>query len=161
MDFNLINLNSDYLDGNVVPFIGAGLSVPFKVPTWKELIEDITEKYAIGEFSFVKEAVKVLLDRNDYWGAIDLIKQFLNLNDQEIQELIVDIIEDKITDIDNSLHNYVDIGLMDFKLYLTTNYEGLLYKFMNCETYPMLLKDIDFIHKSYLIRKEYSIFMVI
>ncbi|KAA6447226.1 SIR2 family NAD-dependent protein deacylase [Bacillus swezeyi] len=145
MDINLLKLNRDYSEGKVVPFIGAGLSVPFKVPTWKELIEDIAAKYAVGEFEFVRQAVNVLLKRNDYWGAIDQIKNFINLDDQDIQSLIIEIIEEKKIDIDDdSLHNYVDIGLMDFKLYLTTNYENLLYKYMGCEIYPMLLREIDF-----------------
>jgi hypothetical protein len=145
MDFNLVNLNRDYLDGKVVPFIGAGLSVPFAVPTWRELIEDITDKYTNNDKTFVKPAVNELLERNDYWGAIDQIKLFLNLNDQDIQSLIIEIIEEKKLDIDDdSLHNYMDIGLMDFNLYLTTNYEDLLYKHTNCKTYPMLLRDIDF-----------------
>ncbi|MEC3655855.1 SIR2 family protein [Bacillus siamensis] len=145
MDFNLVNLKKDYLEGKVVPFIGAGLSVPFKVPTWKELIEDITAKYAVGDFDFVRAAVDVLLARNDYWDAIDQIKKFMSLDDQDIQSLIIEIIEEKKIHIDDeSLHNYVDIGKMDFKLFLTTNYENLLYKYINCETYPMLLRDIDF-----------------
>ncbi|MCY9369966.1 SIR2 family NAD-dependent protein deacylase [Bacillus haynesii] len=145
MDYNLVNLNRDYLEGKIVPFIGAGLSVPFKVPTWKELIKDITDKYAVGNLDFVKQSVNVLLERNDYWDAIDQIKKFINLSDQDIQSSIIEIIEEKKIEIDDdSLHNYVDIGLMDFKLYLTTNYEDLLYKYMNCETYPMLLREIDF-----------------
>lgn len=33
MDANLSKLKKDYQEGKIVPFVGAGLSVPFKVPT--------------------------------------------------------------------------------------------------------------------------------
>ncbi|PRP55317.1 SIR2 family protein [Bacillus halotolerans] len=155
MDFNMENLRKDYLEGNVVPFIGAGLSVPFKVPTWRELIEEVTNKCAVGEFDFLKKSVSIMLDRNDFWEAINQLKTFINLSDQDIQSLIVEIIEERKIDIANdSLHNYADIGSMDFRLHLTTNYEELLYKYLNCSTYPMLLKDINFSTQDLFDRKR-------
>ena len=48
MSIYLENLKKDYQNDKVVPFIGAGLSVPFKVPTWGDLINDITLKHAVG-----------------------------------------------------------------------------------------------------------------
>ncbi|MGE7112784.1 ABC-three component system protein [Lysinibacillus sp. NPDC047702] len=33
---------------------------------------------------------------------------------------------------------------MDFNLYLTTNYENLLFKYVQCDILPILMKDIDF-----------------
>jgi hypothetical protein len=145
MEINLQNLKKDYQAGNLVPFIGAGLSVPFKVPTWKELIENITEKYATGKYSFVKEAVNFLLERNDYWGAIDTLKKFIPIVDQDIQSEIVNLIEEKKIRLeDENSHNYSDLAKMNFVLYLTTNYENLLYEYIKCETVPILLKDFNF-----------------
>jgi hypothetical protein len=74
MDPNIEDLKKDYLADKVVPFIGAGLSVPFKVPTWKSLIEEITKKYAVGDNEFLVHAVEIKLKSFDFCSAIDLIK---------------------------------------------------------------------------------------
>lgn len=74
MDPNIEDLKKDYLADKVVPFIGAGLSVLFKVPTWKSLIEEITKKYAVGDNEFLVHAVEIKLKSFDFCSAIDLIK---------------------------------------------------------------------------------------
>ncbi|MCK8453245.1 SIR2 family protein [Bacillus safensis] len=143
MDVNILNLKRDYLEGKVIPFIGAGLSAPFQVPTWKMLIEKITEEYATGKYDFVRESVKILLERNDYWKAIEQLKDFLPITEQDIQTQIVRIINElKITLEDDSRHNYFDIAQMNFKLYLTTNYENILNEYVKCDV-PLILKDVD------------------
>lgn len=145
MDINFKNLNRDYLQGKVVPFIGAGLSAPFKVPTWSMLITKIAKKYATGEFDFVYKAVVYKLNLNDYWGAVDQLKDFLNLTDQDIQSEVVSLIRaNKITLEDNSKHNYLDIAKLSCNLYLTTNYENLLYEYVKCENLPIQMRDVDF-----------------
>lgn len=145
MDANLSRLKKDYQEGKIVPFVGAGLSVPFKVPTWKMLIENITEKYAVGKRAFVKDAVEMDLRSNNYWGAIEALKLYASVTEKDIQTEIVTLIkENQISLENNNLHNYLDIANMDFKLYLTTNYENLLHEYVKCDTLPILLKDIDF-----------------
>lgn len=145
MDPNIENLKKDYLSNKVVPFIGAGLSVPFKVPTWKNLIEEITKKYAVGENEFLINMVEIKLKSFDFWSAIDLIKDFAKLNDYDIQSEIVEIIKrEQIELSDNSLHNYNDLKGMNFQVYLTTNYENLIYEYLRFRNIPILLKDINF-----------------
>ncbi|MFC5714429.1 SIR2 family protein [Thalassorhabdus alkalitolerans] len=146
MEANLHDLRKDFKEGKVVPFIGAGLSAPFQVPTWKSLIEAITEKYSKGQLSFLGESVNILLQRHDYWSAVDQLKSFANLDDQDIQTMTSQLIEERMCCEleDDSLHNYTDIAELNFDLYLTTNYEGLLYKYVKCSTYPMELRDINF-----------------
>ncbi|MGE7112783.1 hypothetical protein [Lysinibacillus sp. NPDC047702] len=95
MDVNLEKLNHEYLKGRLVPFIGAGLSTPFKIPSWKELIEIIAQKYAIEDKRFVLNSVDVLLNRYDFWEAINQLKLFLSLSDQDIQSEVVRIIKEK------------------------------------------------------------------
>lgn len=74
MDSNIEDLKKDYLADKVVHFIGGGLSVTFKVPTWKSLIEEITKKYAVGYNEFLVHAVEIKLRTFDFCSAIDLIK---------------------------------------------------------------------------------------
>lgn len=144
MSSNLEDLQKDYHEGNLVPFIGAGLSEPFKVPSWGKLIECITEKYATNDLSWIKNAVETDLKNYDYWGAIDILKKYA-LEEEDVQEEIVDLIMEKQINLDdNSMHNYYDLSSMNFNLYLTTNYENLLQKYLNFDLQPILLKDIDF-----------------
>ncbi|WP_079913049.1 SIR2 family protein [Paenibacillus sp. 32352] len=145
MSVHIESLRKDYHSDKVVPFIGAGLSVPFRVPTWGDLIKEVTQKHAVGNKAFIMQAVQWHLETKDYWGALNELMKFAHIIDADIQEAIVALIKErqiKLNDI--NLHNYSDIGKMNFKLHLTTNYENLLNEHLNCEHIPILLKDIDF-----------------
>lgn len=146
MDGNLDQLRTAYSENKVVPFIGAGLSVPFKIPTWESLIKNITIKYATGKLStLLPDAVDWHLENNDYWGAIEQLKNYAGLIDQDIQKMIVQSIKDHKVELETvSEHNYSDLAKMKFKLHLTTNYENLLHENIKCDELPILLKDIDF-----------------
>lgn len=146
MEGNLKQLKEAYHENKVVPFIGAGLSVPFNIPTWGDLIRDITDEYAKGKIEvLLRSVVDWHLENNDYWGAIDQIKKFAHLVDQDIQKMIVKLIKQHKTNVeDDNLHNYSDLAKMNFKLHLTTNYENLLYEHIKCDNLPILLKDLDF-----------------
>ncbi|MEK4966379.1 SIR2 family protein [Cytobacillus sp. FSL R7-0696] len=140
----LEDLQKDYQEGNLIPFIGAGLSIPFEVPSWGKLIESLTERYAIGDFEWVKKAIETDLNNHDYWGAIDMLKKYL-LEEEDIQEKIVELILEKQVDVeDDSEHNYRDLSEMDFNLFLTTNYENILQKYLAFDLQPILLRDINF-----------------
>lgn len=141
----LEELREDYHKGNVVPFIGAGLSVPFKVPTWRDMILCLTDKYAIGKIEFIKQVVDVDLRNYDFWGAIDNLKKYAPIVEEDIQESIVKLIkENQVKLEDDLLHNYTDLSKMNFNLYLTTNYENLLHQYLDYEFQPILLKDVQF-----------------
>lgn len=142
---NLEALKKDYHGDRVVPFIGAGLSVPFCIPTWGELIEELTKKHSVGNKEFIQKVVDFHLEKRDYWGAIRDLKQFAVLVEDDIQEEIADLIKKRQIEItDDNLHNYLDLSKMNFKLHLTTNYENLLDNYLKCENRPILLKDIQF-----------------
>ncbi|MGQ4668700.1 SIR2 family protein [Metabacillus halosaccharovorans] len=145
MSVNIEKLRKDYHAGKVVPFIGAGLSIPFKVPNWGDLIRNIAAKYSIGRYVFIKDAIEVDLERNDFWSAISALKNYASIIDEDIQNEIVDLIKERQIKLeDDTLHNYSDLAKMDFKLYLTTNYENILQDYLKCEIPPILLKDIQF-----------------
>lgn len=145
MDIFLQELQKDYYNENIVPFIGAGLSVPFKVPTWKDLILSLTNKYAKGNLEFIKKAVEFELNNHDYWGAIDTLKRYAPIDEQDIQESIVELIQEKQIKLeDDLLHNYYDLSRMNFKFYLTTNYENILQQYLAFDFQPILLKDVLF-----------------
>ncbi|MGH0945281.1 SIR2 family protein [Bacillus mycoides] len=146
MEGNLEQLKEAYHENKVVPFIGAGLSVPFNIPTWGDLIRDITDEYAKGKIeTMLRSVVDWHLDSNDYWGAIDEIKKYATLVDQDIQKKITKLIRENKKNVgDSKLHNYLDLAKMNFKLHLTTNYDNLLYEHIKGDNLPILLKDLDF-----------------
>jgi SIR2-like domain len=143
---HLDDLRKDYHSEKIVPLIGAGFSVPFKIPNWADLIRSVTTKFAVGDDNdFIKKAVEIDLGRNDYWGAIDMLKKYTPIEEEDIQKEVSVLIQNRLINLDNdSLHNYSDLCKMNFKFYLTTNYENLLQKYLNYEIQPILLKDILF-----------------
>lgn len=75
MNPNLISLKQAYDEDKIVPFIGAGLSIPFEIPSWNDLIKEICATYSTGNLEILlPTAVQWHLNENDYWGAIDEIK---------------------------------------------------------------------------------------
>ncbi len=143
MNAQLMDLRKDYQSSKIVPFIGAGLSAPFKVPTWGELIEKLTEKYAVGKLGYLNQLIGEDLSRYDYWRAIDNLKYYTGIVDQDIQTEILNLIRIHTIKLeDDSQHNYLDISKMNFNLHLTTNYEHLLYKYLQCDNVPISLKEI-------------------
>ncbi|EHB65986.1 ABC-three component system protein [Paenibacillus lactis] len=145
MNVYLDDLCKDYRENKIVPFIGAGLSVPFNVPDWGNLIRDIANKHAVGNMEFVKSAVEMDLERYDYWQAIDVLKRYTGVQEEDIQEHVAETIHNKMKILDNDLlHNYSDLHRMNFNLYLTTNYENILHNYLKCELNPILLKEIQF-----------------
>lgn len=145
MSIHLEDLCNDYHENKIVPLIGAGLSMPFNIPNWGNLIREITAKYAVGDSSFVKLAVEKDLEKYDYWQAIDILKRYTTVQEEDIQEYIATTIQSKNKRIDDDLlHNYLDLKEMNFNLFLTTNYESILHKYLDCELDPILLRDINF-----------------
>lgn len=139
-------LQKVYDDGNLVPFIGAGLSIPFDIPDWGNLIRDCALDFGIEDVNG-KSLIGILdinLEEYDYWEAVRIIKKYLHRSDEDIQEYIANSIRKNLKDdIDDNLHNYKDLAMYDFNIYLTTNYDHILNKYLNSSFIPMNLKDFN------------------
>lgn len=155
MERNLEKLREDYKAGLIVPFIGSGFSAPFKIPTWEDLILELVNKYVDEDKAFIRDVVTNDLKRNDYWKAIDNLKHYADVIEEEIQETVVAVIKEKqITSIDDSLHNYNDLKKLTCNLYLTTNYENLLNKYLQFENQPICLRDLKFSTQNLFLEKR-------
>lgn len=144
MRSQLVNeLKALYKSRNLVPFIGSGLSSPFNIPTWAQLIEQIANRNL--EQNYMRQVVSFALKQNNYWDAIYDIKRFSGLNDRDIQDSIVSIIKEKrLHKVPESMHNYKDLGELDFNIMLTTNYDHILHEYLNTKEYvPQNLNEID------------------
>ncbi len=59
------------------------------------------------------------------------MKKYTTVQEEDIQEHIAVTVQRKINKVENDLlHNYMDLKQMDFKLFLTTNYENILHNYL-------------------------------
>ncbi|NFM77952.1 SIR2 family protein [Clostridium botulinum] len=139
-------LQKIYNEGNLIPFIGAGLSIPFNIPDWGKLIRDCALYFGIEDVNG-KSLIGILdinLEEYDYWESVRIIKKYLHRSDEDIQEYIANSIRENVKyEIDDSLHNYKDLAKCDFNIYITTNYDHILNKYLNSSFIPMNLKDFN------------------
>ena len=142
----LNELRGKFIQGHVIPFIGAGLSMPFGVPDWGKLIRGCALNFGIenvGGASFLP-----MLDYNlakyDYWEAVSIIKKYLLRNEEDIQQYVQDIVVKSITkDIFSADNNYCDLSDSNFNIYFTTNYDHIIQNFIKQEYMPVNLKDVN------------------
>lgn len=125
MSKHFINeLKQKYNEKKIIPFIGAGLSVPFGLKPWKKLIEELSDALVAPT---LKASIDFDLENGEYQEAIEDIKKYARVDDQPIQEKIGEEYSLRkntlVPPIDN---NYLDLVKSNFKIYLTTNYDRLL-----------------------------------
>lgn len=88
------------------------------------------------------------------------MKKYTTVQEEDIQEHIAVTVQRKINKVENDLlHNYMDLKQMDFKLFLTTNYENILHNYLQCELTPILLKEIQFNTQNLFDQKECANYM--
>ncbi|MBF4502248.1 SIR2 family protein [Savagea sp. SN6] len=117
-------LKKKYQDKKIIPFIGAGLSIPFQLKSWNAIIQELSHTFLKQEFWPI---IKHDLDLGEYQTAIENIKRYGNIDDQPIQEKIADCYSIRITNTNASIDsNYPDLIKQNFKIYLTTNYDRLI-----------------------------------
>ena len=145
-DMFIKQLNNIYSDGNIVPFIGAGLSIPYCIPDWEELIRECAIKMGIEDVegnSFLP-MLDYALKMYDYWEAVKIIKKYLYRSEEDIQEFIVEYINNNIPEsIDGIENNYCDLAKYNFNIFLTTNYDDIFQKYINTNYLPVNLKDVN------------------
>lgn len=126
----------------LVPFIGAGLSAPFKIPTWERLIRGLSDEKLPDD---IKPTVDRYLKKKDYWKAVDLVMDMAPLDEMNVQQFVVDmIIQNQGKPKSDELHNYSDLGQMNFNNYLTTNYDNWIYEYLSDNRMlPKILSKVD------------------
>lgn len=159
MDINIRKIRELYKEDNLVPFIGAGLSKPFNIPDWKQLITRLSDEY-MENFKHIKPTVNEYLNNNNFWSAMETILEFAPISESDIQEEIVRIIDNQMRkSVNNNDHNYLDLANLNFKVYLTTNYDHLLTKYINEDNcVPLILNDIDFSTQNLFSAKKKRVF---
>lgn len=122
--YAISELKKRYQEGKIIPFIGAGLSIPFNLKSWADLVEELKTTLIDKKFF---PSIDFELSNKNYQEAIDGIKKYGGISDQPIQEKISTDYSIRKEDIDVLIdNNYSDLVKEKFKIYLTTNYDRLL-----------------------------------
>lgn len=125
MNQYIINeLKTKYNNHKIIPFIGAGLSIPFQLKSWNDLIQELKESF-LNEIHWAM--IDFDLELGEYQSAIENIKKYGGIDDQPIQEKIADCYSKRMESTNNTVdNNYTDLVKENFRIYLTTNYDRLI-----------------------------------
>ncbi|MEY8219515.1 ABC-three component system protein [Enterocloster aldenensis] len=150
-------LQKKYKDNNVIPFIGAGLSIPFNIPDWGELILQCALESGMDDIegtSFMN-IIDINLKRYDYWEAVASIKKYALRSEEDIQSFVVNKIKQCIPkDFSKIENNYCDLAKYNFNTIFTTNYDHLIHEYLVTPFVPVNLKDVSANIQNLLAEKE-------
>lgn len=116
---------------NIIPFIGAGLSIPFGIPGWGDMIKDTNPSF---EAEFHKMTLEDYVSKGKFMKAFDYIKEMsLSItNEKQLQKKFAEIIEKReFSSVSNDANNYIDLIKLKAPFYITTNYDLILSKFLS------------------------------
>lgn len=139
-------LRQKYKENNIIPFIGAGMSMPFNIPDWGNLIRECALESGMNDIegSSFMNIIDINLKRYDYWEAVASIKKYALRSDADIQSFVVNKIITSIpancAGIDN---NYADLSKYSFNTIFTTNYDHLIQNYLKTPFMPVNLKDVS------------------
>lgn len=144
---HLRKLNNAYRKGQLVPFVGAGLSVPFGMPGWGTLIYDICNdfNYTISEER--KNEINKYIENLQYLKAVEKMKQF-GVSEEDLRFSICSAIQQKKKSKKDEPDNiYKDLARMNCTKYLTTNYDNYLSDYIGVASYEITHLYDEFINE--------------
>lgn len=127
---------------SLVPFIGAGLSIPFNLPSWPEMLELFSDHLEDD----TKPSYLKLIKEGNYMEALTILGQRSLLTDKDIQVEITNLFDERLNlSISEEDHNYIDLINLDSSFYLTTNYDNIFtsLKAKNKFVPPLRWEEID------------------
>lgn len=131
---------------NIIPFLGAGVSVPFNLPSWKNLLLELNK----GLNSTDEDLYKRFVTSGDYMKALSFLKSYSTLynNIDIMKKDIKQHLERKYNkSINFNEHNIVDILNLQPQIVLTTNYDNIiseqLIKLKNELALPKILSQLE------------------
>lgn len=145
----LRKLKTAYMNRQLVPFIGAGLSKPFGMPGWDKLILDLQEDYHITISQEKMKELRILLEEYKFLEAVEKIKE-LGIREEDIRTSICQAIrEEKQSRKEEPDNLYKDLAKMNCTKYLTTNYDNYLSDYIGKRSkdisllYEEIINEID------------------
>lgn len=152
LQINLINLveNKEY----IIPFFGAGLSVPLKYPSWKKLLVDLKSNLEED----LRPAFQRYIDTGNYLKALDFLKDNSLLSTEDlIKDAIIENFPKDNKNLFNEDNNYFDLYELKSDFYLTTNYDNVFTEIatkLDKFTYPFIWEDLKDLQKLYREKRQ-------
>lgn len=154
-------IKKQYLGDNLVLLTGAGMSMPFQMGSWRELIERVADICEVDSYSYMKiqeelklykynESVRILKDCIESKFPEEDAEYFLQCKiaqqiDERQQHLFSKSDAYKPYDkefcpqVSPMEHNYLDIArYTGFRLMVTTNYDTILSEYTDSAAYSIL-----------------------
>ncbi|MCM3154484.1 SIR2 family protein [Priestia aryabhattai] len=141
-DYNL-NLQS-LIDnsGRLIPFLGAGTSVPLGLPNWKELLLDLDR----GLKETDAKQYNLLINRGQFFRALKFLNQYSGVfkDKRVIKKEIARVINTRYKrNMNDKFHNINDILNLNSDFYITTNYDNAFTDYRNNFVMPLNLNEIE------------------
>lgn len=135
-----------YRTHRLVPFVGSGLSVPFQMPKWKDLLKDIVIEY--NTYPVDKNKLNEALDEYRYLDAIDCIMD-AGVDELDLQRSVAKFFESKLSNISELQidNNYTDLLRAKCSKYITTNYDNILSNYIGHPPRRIEMLGEDFINE--------------
>lgn len=122
-------LKEAYQRGKLIIVIGQQFTVPFAIPTLADLIIEIANSSIDND---LMPAVNKYVERGEYYKAVEHIKDFGDLLDNDMcEKMSKQIISQMEKSINDEDHNYIDLAQMQVSNILTTNYDLLITKYID------------------------------
>ncbi|AKG35633.1 SIR2 family protein [Paenibacillus durus] len=128
----------------VIPFLGAGVSTPLKLPNWEGLLKRFEEHLPQN---FQREAYKDFINKGNFFGGLEYLidNSYYITNEDRLKDEIINIMSHADVKIDDEEHNFDDIIDLKSDYYVTTNYDLAMEHFMtkvSCYNTPVCMDEI-------------------
>lgn len=149
----LQELQEAYLNNQLIPVVGSGLSVPFHMPTWNQLIQNAARK--LVHDPAILQKIKGHVESCQYLEAIDQIVDAGVAEEELLRFVALSIREEKRkTDPAAIRSNYTDLAEFKYVRFLTTNYDEYLSDFIDGR--ELLLTEFSHMAVNEFSRKRYQ-----
>ncbi|MFB5545990.1 SIR2 family protein [Bacillus cereus] len=108
----------------IIPFYGAGLSMPLGFPSWGKMLTDL----GVYLEEPMRPTYDVYIKKGDYLKALEHLKYNSMLNTESIitEEIVKNFKKQTTKDPFTNPNNYLDLVKLAPEFYVTTNYDNVL-----------------------------------
>ncbi len=150
----LSELREAYINNQLIPVVGSGLSLPFSLPDWATLLCE-----AADHFNLLPDQIQALQNHLSNWQyleACNIITVDAKIPESDLQNFVANRlrIAKEALDPASVPNNYTDLAQMKHSRFLTTNYDEFLNDFIP-DSKRLYLDQLKNIKTNVLSRKRF------